>query len=400
MTRFGGASLFFSGPGEIDRSTDRTAKTDKEGRFEFLAVAPYSMYTLLADHESYASVERGPLDTTGGAVIEQELVLGDGARLFGQIKDTQGNSVGNARVVLTPTALGAIPGEEGLGRREVQSDAGGRYEFLHCAKGPHVLTISADGYGQATIQNLVVTGEDAMERNVELDVAQLMGGRVLDQAGAPIEGAKIDAFLIANRATRTQTSTLSNKDGAFEFQDVVAGSYTLRADAKGYKVATVNRVNAGEMNIEIQLLPLPTVSGQVFDSNGDPVTQYTINLRTGVQNSDLSMLVGGSRIQVKDPEGRYSMTLPQAGQFLVEATTAGYAPSLSNSFTASDGQNLTGINVQLSTGGTIRGRLVAQDGTPIAGASVKTENNEWTGGGFDLSLGESFPGMSTKKTAK
>ncbi len=400
LTRYGSNSFFFASPGEIDRSTDLTTTTAPDGGFRFDKVPSYNMYTLVADHEMHASAEQGPLDTTSGATVELDVILGQGARMFGNIKDVQGNTVPNAVIVLAPVALGAAPGEDSPGLRETISDASGNYEFLHCPLGPHSMTVAADGYGQSTIMNINIGGEDDVERNVELDVAQLLMGRVIDENGNGMEGAKVEAFLNASRNERTQTSTMTIKDGRFEFTDVVAGSYSLRASAEGYKKAMVSRINAGEMDVEIALVPLPTISGQVLGSDGQPVASFHVNLRQGIQGSDLTMLVSNSKIKVNDAEGRYKLTPMSAGSFYVEATAGGYAPSLSEAFVVAEAQNLTGINVTLKSGGTIRGRLIGKDGSPISGAVVNTENNEWTGGGWDLSMGDAFPGNSTKKTVR
>ncbi|MDF1838726.1 MAG: carboxypeptidase-like regulatory domain-containing protein [Planctomycetota bacterium] len=400
LTRFGGAAMFFSGPGDVDRTTDRTVETNKDGEFRFKDVESFDMYTLIAVHPEYAHVERSPLDATSGAVIEQELVMGSGSRVFGTIQDTQGNVVGGATVVLTPTALGAGVLEGSPTKHETTSAADGTYEFPHCAKDTHVLTVSAEGYGQVTIPNLNISGMADVERNVEMQAAQFLGGMVVDTEGNPIKGAKVEAFSMTNRASRTQTQAKTDAEGNYLFEDVPGGNYTLRATAKGYKTATKPRINAGEMDVTIQLASLPTVSGQVFDDKGEPATNFTVNLRQPMRGSELTMFVSKTRTKVKSADGTFKITVPMAGEYLVEAQAGSFAPSLSNSFTITDGQNLSGIDVTLKGGGIIRGRVVDPNGKPIAGATIKTDNNDWTGSGFDISLGEMFPGISTKKSAK
>ncbi|MEZ5974747.1 MAG: carboxypeptidase-like regulatory domain-containing protein [Planctomycetota bacterium] len=399
LTRFGSATLFFAGPEPLDRAGDLSTKTDKSGAFEFASAPPFNQYTLIARHADYATVERGPIDAPEGSVVQQELTLSMGLRLFGQIRDTQGNVVPNADIRLTPVALGAAPAANNPDLRSMRSDNTGHYEFLHCAEGTFVLTVSAEGYGQATVQNLPLSGAE-VERNVDLQVALFMAGRVVDENNNGIVGARVEAISMNNAASRTQSSTTSVADGKFEFSDVAAGSYVVRATAEGYKMAILNRANAGEVDLLVQLVPLPTVSGQVLDADGNPLTSYTINLRQPLRNSDLTMFVQNSRKQINDPQGRYKLVLPMAGEFMTEASAGGYAPTRSEKFTAADGQNLENITIRMTTGGVIRGRLVDKSGKGIAGAMVKTENNEWQGGDFDLSFGEAFPGHSTKKSVR
>ncbi len=400
LTRFGGAAMFFRGPGEVDRSTDRSMETNKDGEFRFKDVESFDMYTLIATHPNYAHVERSPLDATSGAVIEQELVMTGGSRVFGVIQDTQGNVVGGANVTLTPTALGAGVLEGTPTKHETTSAADGTYEFPHCAKDTHVLTVSAEGYGQVTIPNMNISGLADVERNVEMQAAQFLGGMVSDLEGNPIKNAKIEAFSMTNRASRTQTQVRTDDEGRYLFEDVPGGNYTLRASAKGFKTATKPRINAGEMDVNIQLAALPTVTGQVFDDKGQPARNFTVNLRQPMRGSDLTMYVPKTRTKVKSEDGTFKITVPMAGEYLVEAQAGSFAPSLSNSFTITDGQNLSGIDVTLKGGGIIRGRIVDPSGNAIPGAVIKTDNNDWTGSGFDESLGEMFPGISTKKTTK
>ncbi|MBL4771240.1 MAG: carboxypeptidase regulatory-like domain-containing protein [Planctomycetes bacterium] len=400
LTRFGGATLFFRGPGEVDRSTDRSAETNKDGEFSFKDVESFDMYTLIATHPGYAHVERSPLDATSGAVIEQELVMGSGSRVFGVVQDTQGNLVGGALITLTPCPLGAGVLEGSPTKHETTSGPDGSYEFPHCAKDTHVLTVSAEGYGQVTIPNLNISGQADVERNVEMQAAQLLGGMVVDQEGIAIKGAKVEAFSMTNRASRTQTQVNTDAEGQYLFEDVPGGTYTLRASAKGYKTATKPRINAGEMDVTIQLVPLPTVSGQVFDDKGQPARNFTVNLRQPMPGADLTMFVPKTRTRIKSTDGTFKITVPIAGTFMVEAQAGSFAPSLSSTFTITDGQNLSGMDVTLKGGGIIKGLVVDPSGKPIAGAVIKTDNNDWTGSGFDQSLGEMFPGISTKKTTR
>ncbi|MFT4649668.1 MAG: protocatechuate 3,4-dioxygenase beta subunit [Glaciecola sp.] len=400
LTRYGGAAMFFSGSSDIDRATDRSAETNKDGEFRFEDVESFDMYTLIATHPSYASVERSLLDATAGAVIEQELVMGNGSKVFGIVQDTQGNLVVGAKVTLTPSALGAGARDASPTKLETVSGVDGTYEFSHCSKDTHVLTVAADGYGQVTIPNMNISGQDDVERNVEMHAAQLLGGMVVDMEGNGIKGARVEAFSMTNRASRTQTKVVTDAEGNYMFEDVPGGNYTLRASAKGYKTATKPRINAGEMGVTIQLASLPTVTGQVFDDKGQPVLNFSINLRQPMRGTDLTMFVPKTKTRQKSADGTYKITVPMAGDYLVEAQAGSFAPSLSGSFSIIDGQNLTGINVTLKGGGIIKGRVVDSSGNPVAGAVIKTDNNDWTGSGFDQSLGEMFPGISTKKSAK
>ena len=110
-------------------------------------------------------------------------------------------------------------------QREIKSDNLGNYEFLHNSEGNYVMTVSAEGYGQATIQNLSIAGPDDIERNVELEPALFLGGRITDPNGNGIsEGATINAYLIEPiAATALAPVAKSGDDGAFEFTERGSG---------------------------------------------------------------------------------------------------------------------------------------------------------------------------------
>ncbi|HYG97579.1 MAG TPA: TonB-dependent receptor [Terriglobales bacterium] len=64
-------------------------------------------------------------------------------------------------------------------------------------------------------------------------------GTVLDSTGAVVPGAKVE---LINQATQDTRNTVSNGEGYFTFAGVMPGTYTVKADAQGFKTWIVKGV--------------------------------------------------------------------------------------------------------------------------------------------------------------
>lgn len=399
LTRFAASTFFFQDAASRDHSKDLTTTTDGQGLFAFTDVPTASSYALIVDHADYARREEGPFEVQEGQQVQQIVVLKAGTRLYGTVTDTGGNPVPQAQLFLGLSALGlplALSDDDPTLHR-ISTDSTGQFEFKNLATGSYMLTAVADGYGRMTLQQLNVSEDGDVQQDLVLDLASALGGTVKSITGEPIEGAEVVVYSISNRSSRTQTRTFTDEHGEFMVQDVPDGDYSLRVAAEGYRAEPWTRASTGDMSIAIQLSPQPTIRGRVLDAvTKQPVTAFTVNLRQGVPNSDYSTKVQSTTKDVQDAEGRFELNAPMKGEYQVEASAPGYAPSFSSSFTIEDGQELPGLTVYVDRGGSIVGRIVDSKGAPIRGALIKTNNNHWTGTDFDLSMGDFFPGKATK----
>lgn len=403
LTRFGATTLFFIDQEGVDRSSDRKVQTDERGLFTFPKVASGDNYALIVQHPDYSRREEGPFGVPEGEQVTQLVVVKAGTRLMGTITDTGGSPVAGANLTLSLAAMGLQTTSDSSDptTEKAVTNADGTYAFNNMAVGQYTMTVAADGYGRLTKQQINVGEDEDTSQDLVLEVASAMGGTITSTNGTPIEGAIVKVYSIANRDTRTQTQTESQADGTFLVNDIPDGEYSLRVEAEGYKDEPWTRASSGEMSLTIQLSPKPKIRGRVVDAQtGKPLTTFTVNLRQGVTNSDMSTKVQGTTKSVSDPEGRFEVDAPLPGDYRVEAVAAGYAPSFSEDFRIEEGQELPGITVNVDKGGSISGTLVDSSGQPVSGALVKSNNNHWTGTPFDLSMGEFFPGTATKSQAR
>jgi hypothetical protein len=96
--------------------------------------------------------------------------------------------------------------------------------------------------------------------------------------------------------TSAVTPAVTNDQGAFAIENIAPGSYRLEAERAGFLTADYGRqpgseqasmllrLSAGQSltGIEIKLVPQASVSGRVFDSDGDPWPHAFVNLYRSV----------------------------------------------------------------------------------------------------------------------
>lgn len=118
------------------------------------------------------------------------------------------------------------------------------------------------------------------------------------------------------------------------------------------------------------------VSGRVVDPTGRPVVFATVGpVLTGTGNS----ITGDTRFSVStDGNGEFFAMIPASGQTsynLVahlgeDITVENWANGASHPFTTQPGEIVRGIEITLAQPATISGRIVDEEGRPVAGADV------------------------------
>jgi hypothetical protein len=140
-----------------------------------------------------------------------------------------------------------------------------------------------------------------------------------------------------NSATRQDTvaRTLSDKQGAFEFQDVERGTYMVRCLKAGYLDTPYGQKAPGQPAVPLAVRPgqelrdlnlhawrSGAISGQVVDEDGDPVTNAPVQLYTRkyVRGQAQIALAGGQgHGAVTDDRGRYRVKDLEPGWYYVVA---------------------------------------------------------------------------------
>lgn len=384
--------------GPTAAGTTRATTTTGKGEFVFTDVEAYTDYAITAVHPQHGRRQEAPIQIADGASIELSVVLQPGARLHGLVTDSGGNAVPGATLHLGMAGLGSVANDPNT--VVVKSGPNGAYEFLNVQDTNYSLEVAAEGYGRVLLQQLNVSGRADHEQDIVLDVAHMIEGSVHDLANAPIAGATVQAWSAGGRDRQTRSEVTSDEDGRFLLDDVRAGVYTLFVSAPGYKNERKMRVETGDMSVQVQLTPLPRVRGQVLDTQGAPLKNFTVNLRVPVQNTEDTIALRETSLAIKNAvNGEFELACPNQGEYLVEVQRSPYAPTFSDRFSITNGGEVTGLVIRMTSGGAIVGRVVDWQGNPVAGARLQTHDSEYVDDPFFRSLGQ-YPSAATEATSK
>src|SRR5262249_25968976 len=152
----------------------------------------------------------------------------------------------------------------------------------------------------------------------------------------------------------------SQSDGTFSVDDLAAGSYTVYASKSGYPDTQAPHVAADQTGVRLVFKPESVVAGVVVSgSAGKPVSDYTLSVlptQTLTDADRMAQFMGGPNKQtVHDPSGGFEIHGLGAGTYdLVAMTSDNHAGRLGG-VTLGDGEQKTGLQVQIQMGTTLRG---------------------------------------------
>ncbi len=127
---------------------------------------------------------------------------------------------------------------------------------------------------QASLPNTAPGASDELRGSVS--------GRVLSaRTNQPLKGATVQIYATLHGQFRVETVT-TGADGAFSFQRLPAGSYTLNADKTGYRESEGLSITIDDKQSkngsDIKLWPTAVIAGRVNDPDGLPVVGALVTL--------------------------------------------------------------------------------------------------------------------------
>lgn len=270
-----------------------------------------------------------------------------------------------------------------------RTDEDGRYQIeLPTTDPPHLsATAHKDGFVPMRVDWSTQGGTFHLPREftLTLEPATSIGGVIQNEQGQPITGASV--FLLLRG---------SNMSGATEEVFVDIFDDKVVTDAQGrwrfdrapsdlsslaIRLADPDYISSSYFSDTFSDTPLPPVeklrdmrsvmvmkkgvslSGVVVDSQGAPIANASV-----AQGSDR---IGTTFPDTKtDLEGRFAIGNVKPGQIVLTVQADGYAPELKMIDVNSQTQPL---EIRLTNGFVIRGRVVGRDGKPISGVGVAAD---------------------------
>ncbi|HPF14467.1 MAG: carboxypeptidase regulatory-like domain-containing protein [Planctomycetes bacterium] len=366
------------------------SKTDAEGRYRIGPVGE-GVQTVEASEDGRLPAKSEELELVDGEVRSGvDLVLSLGASITGRVLDPAGTPVARAQVVAeTRQAADNLGPWGGGGRKEAASastDSDGRFELTGLEQGK--FTIKASRRGEGTLgEKATFYGEAnavaAGTQNLVLRLAApiVLAGSVVDDLGQPVK-----RFSLTGRSTvdggPTEKQNFDDPDGAFQFERLPAGSWTLAVDAKGYYQGDAIPVDlpGAPKDLRIVVQRCAAISGVVLDSGGAPIAGAAVTAKEPGANTGFQGWGGGPRT-VSDSEGAYVLEDLDPVTWEVVASAPDWADSPATTVTLAPGIPAEGVALTLRRGGRIVGVVSSPDGTPLAGQRISWGDNPMGFGG-------------------
>lgn len=198
---------------------ERTAVTDSEGSYVFDQVDPGEYTWDIVEPDGYTTdVAPASLTVPEGTeepITDQDFVLQPDASLSGQVT-AGGSPVGNVTVTIT--------GPDGFENSTV-TDAEGNYQFDLLPPGDYTVTVEPpEGYevdGPGSLDE-TITDEDVTDVDFALFRPGALGGKVLDDEGAPVSDVTIEITGPDGAETLT-----TDAEGNYYLGDLPPGEYTI-----------------------------------------------------------------------------------------------------------------------------------------------------------------------------
>jgi protocatechuate 3,4-dioxygenase beta subunit len=404
---------------------ERRTRTDGEGRFRLEPVAA-GEFRIFASHRAHAPVLSDAMVLVPGDVLENvEIYLERASSIEGKVLGPDELPVEGARVMLE----GINPR---LGRDfgiypVTLSDARGTYAFHNLSAGDYRIAASALDLRSPTEDAALFEGEDLI---VDLAVEDgiTISGSVYDSFGAPLDDVLITSFaadpvwidritgknrregkkntrtgkgsgpndLLKNLGTRDlfeaglmmslqlthyRGCTRSREDGGFVLHGFLPeDSIVLGLRKQGYNKRMLRDLPPGAEDLEVILHPLAQIQGRVIDASTlEPLKAFTVIVkdlkkksptRKDNRNRPLDAIPGERRFFFRSEDGSFLVDSLKPSHFEVLASARGYQRCEPERLQIAPGYPVSYMELMLDLSGTVRGRVLGANKTPVAGISV------------------------------
>lgn len=342
----------------IDASPPITLQTDSDGSFVFEGLIPRDYRIEATSGEGYAGPARLRLTDKPEPVT---LRLRKGGVVEVVVTDRNGGGpVEGAQVELRAALMwSGVTGADGVATLR--------------GVGPTwaPVAVSAPGYAPAAVM-MSTAGDPAVPARVAVTIGRgaAVSGRVVDDAGKPIGGARVTAASASEPfpvVDPRRDGVLSGADGTFTLPAVAAGTYRLTASDAAHAAATSTPFVLDGQNprsgFELVMTAGGALAGVVVDDAGRPVAGVDVRVvtRGHVDWRPRRQAFTGD-------DGRFAIAgLPRRAVEVVAWHPTGASPILPADLAAKPAHDL---RLVLAITGAITGVVVDPAGEPVGDAQV------------------------------
>ena len=349
----------------------REANSGYDGAYEFerLADGEYSISTVATELYSRAQI------SVRAGVDFADLVLTGlhNLRVYGTVTTSLGEPL--AGVVVTPVMQSPL---------KVSSSEEGGYSFqIKLQDNIQSLAVRASRNGYQEKEVRLDTSQPDADNNLELNIVMEpdadsalaeVSGWVKGPGNDPVAGQRIG---LSSAKVRQNYGATTDAEGRFVIQRVEPGDgYMLSINAvaayKDYFQKDLKITKSGlKLNIELEPLDTGTLSGQMVNVYGTPISNFTMVLQTQ-ETSYYNQRIAG------DASGNFRVERAPAGELRLKTKSNPYYTA--EGFRLATGTELH-VPVVLDWGyDAIQGRVVNDQGSPVAVSNISLSWSYQQGG--------------------
>ena len=343
--------------GEPEPAALATVTTSATGEFELRVAAPEGRDVLFRVRVSAAGAIPVELPESRDAAEAEDLgdlVLRKAEPLAGRVRGPDGTPVAGALVRLVAHGRTDGPVAGAARPQETTTGADGQFRFATAASELNELSVQAAGFAPARVRS---AKSGALPRVISLEPGLPLSGVVRRKDGRP--AAKALVRYEADDAESRWVET--GEDGSFRLADLPKRRGTVVADGGEDGFAETGGATPGSVTpLVLSLAPPAILEGRTLDASTlKPVSRVRVEVAAGA-----------ARLSVRSgPDGRYRLRGLRPGSATVRAEEPRHVPWARWQVPVEKGATRT-LDILLTRGATLSGRVVDEDGRPVAGAGV------------------------------
>lgn len=366
-----------------------TAYSTPDGRFVLRGVTPEESLQLIAQKKGFATGKNGPhklapAESKANVVI----TLPSGIALTGRVTDKEGRPLAGISVdtVENTAGLRMVMFGGPLERPDLPTtNASGEFE-VRLKEGTYDLSFSGEGFATTRKRDVkVFAGAEPL--TVTLSPAAELSGRVTHADGTGVGDVNVSSF-----AEGVQSSTITAPDGSFTLPNLSSGPVMVNFRKEEDFIFEVRSLTAPARDVAIQLENGSAVTGRVVDaSTKKPITSFNLGFTGERGNSQFRMVTPPMMRSFTSDDGSFVLERIRSGSVQILAKAPGYV-STTVTVEVPENKPLRDVEVALTPGIRVTGKVTDADGSALAGARVAVETSS------DGMFGRFTPGSATAVT--
>lgn len=319
-------------------------REDQAGRMAFqtgsdgsrlIQQLPPGHYVASAVHPNFLRKEIH-LDVAADLRTEASIDLQGGGRIRGRVTDRGAGPLQDVTVSLVDPATTFTLGPH----LSAKTDVDGRYTLPPAPKGRFALRFVHEKFRTLDLAGFDLhTGLEDLTADAVLDLGARILGRVVDEQGAPVEGAEL---IIGNpNGGRIARSDVDGRFGVYGLTDEPVNG---TASKKGYGTAYRRAIPANATDVEFRLARGGAVAGRIVV---EPVPEH-VAVSLSIHDEELGRpLRIATRSLTNPPGGAFRVEDLAPGLYWVEVEAEGYEALERPQVTIVPGQTAAGVTIRL-----------------------------------------------------